>query len=66
MARADTGEAGTQISIRVPPDALRRAEALRSKIARDRTVSALGKVTRSTVLKLAMMRGLEVLEIENK
>jgi len=39
---------------------------LRSKIARDRTVSALGKVTRSTVLKLAMMRGLEVLEIENK
>jgi hypothetical protein len=55
-----------QISIRVPPEALRRAEALRSKIARNRTVLALGKVTRSTVLKLAMMRGLDVLESEHK
>jgi len=66
VARVDTGEAGMQISIRVPPEALRRAEALRSKIARNRTVLALGKVTRSTVLKLAMMRGLDVLESEHK
>lgn len=55
-------EAGTQIAIRVPPDALRRADTLRPRLARDQTLGALGKVTRSTVLKLAMVEGLAVLE----
>jgi hypothetical protein len=58
--------AGVQISIRVPSDALKRADSLRSKVGKDKNVAALGKVTRSTVLKLAMIRGLEQLEREYK
>lgn len=57
---------GKPISFRVPPEALRRADALTPRIARNRTVAALGGVTRSTVLKLALMRGLDVLEQEFK
>lgn len=57
---------GVQISIRVPKDALKRAETLRSKVAKDKTLAAVGKVTRSTVLRLAFMRGLEALEREYK
>lgn len=59
------GEGGTeQITIRVNKDALKRADALARKVAKDSGVAALGRVTRSTVLKLAIARGLEALEAE--
>ena len=63
MPRTD---AGTQIALRVPPQALKRADALIAKLARDTTIAALGQVTRSTVLKVALMRGIELLEHEYK
>lgn len=55
-----------QVSIRLPKDVLKRAESLTRRVSKDSSVAALGKVTRSTVLKLAVMRGLEVLEAEYK
>jgi len=59
-------EAGTQVGVRLPADVIRRVDALRGKLAKDATLSALGAVTRSTVLKLAVTRGLDVLEKEYK
>jgi len=60
------GTADVRLSLRVPRDLGRRVEALRPKIAKDRAVATLGKVTQSTVLKLALLRGLDVLESEYK
>jgi hypothetical protein len=58
--------AGEQISLRVPAEALRRADQLVPKLVSDQTLAAVARVTRSTVLKLALMRGLDVLEREFK
>lgn len=55
-----------QISVWVIADDLRRADALVSKIAKDRSAAAVGRVTRSAVFRLALSRGLEVLEKEYK
>lgn len=55
-----------QITLRVPPEAVRRAEKLVPRVAADRTFAALGRITRSTVLNLALMRGLDALEQEYK
>ncbi len=55
-----------QTSIRIPSPFLRRADALKARIAKnDKTAIALGgRVSRSAVLKLAIARGLEALEAE--
>ena len=58
--------AASQIALRVSPDMEQRVDALLPKLAKDATLSAVGRVTRSTVLKLALSRGLEVLEREYK
>jgi len=63
---AKKSEAGAQTAVRLPPEMLRRAEALVSKMAKDPTLSALGRVTRSTVLKIAVARGLQALEQQYK
>ena len=57
--------AGEQLSIRIQPAVAKRVDSLRAKLAKDPNLSAaLGQVTRTTVAKLAFMRGLEVLERE--
>ena len=61
---AGKGTADVRLSLRVPRDLGRRVETLRPKIAKDRSVATLGKVTQSTVLKLALLRGLDALEQE--
>jgi hypothetical protein len=43
---------------------LRRADALRARIARNPNVVPLGQVRQSTVLTLALLRGLDALEHE--
>ncbi len=63
---AGKGTADVRLSLRVPRDLGRRVEALRPRIAKDRSVATLGKVTQSTVLKLALLRGLDALEQEYK
>jgi len=55
------------IALRVPPDLLRRADALKGSLARDATLAAvLGRITRTTVLRLALTRGLDLLEQERR
>jgi hypothetical protein len=55
---------GAQLGVRLPGETVKRIDSLRPRLANDPTISALGPVTRSTVLKLAIARGLEVLERE--
>jgi hypothetical protein len=54
------------LSVRVSPDLLKRADRLIAKLGRDKSVTTIGNVTRSTVVKLALLRGLDALEAEYK
>ncbi len=60
--RQKTTLSGAQTALRLPSDFLARADKLRVKISRD----PMMKVTRSTVLKMAIGRGLDALEQEYK
>jgi hypothetical protein len=53
----------TQVSIRLPQELLDRAERLCARLQGDPVLQVLG-VTRAAVLRLAVVRGLEVLERE--
>lgn len=54
------------MSLRIPVDALSRADRLAERLAADPRVAALaGKPSRAAVLRLAIVRGLEVLEAEH-
>ena len=64
VAVVGKGTADARVSIRVPRELVRRAEALRPRVAKDRSIAMLGKVTASTVFKLALMRGFDALEQE--
>lgn len=50
------------ITLRVPQALLDRADALIERLARDEEAVLLGRVSRSIVLRLALLRGLEQLE----
>lgn len=54
----------TQIATYVMTDDLRRADALVPKLAKHPVLAAMGKITRSTVLRLAITQGLDALEKE--
>ncbi len=58
--------ASVQLVLRVQANIAKRADDLKPRVARDPNLSAVGRITRSTVLKLALLRGLEVLEREYK
>ena len=49
-------------SIRLPRDFLDRADALMTQLQRVPEYAALGSMNRSRVLRLAILKGLEVLE----
>lgn len=51
-----------QIALRVPADALERAELLVPRLNARPEHQARGAVTRSDVLRLALLRGLQALE----
>jgi hypothetical protein len=53
-----------KLSLRVPPELIERAATLRPRVAKDPILSALGQVSTSAVIKLAIARGLEILERE--
>ncbi len=57
--------AATQIALRVSADIVDRADALVARIGKNPKM-AVGRVTRTSVLKLAIARGLDVLEREHK
>ena len=56
--------ADARVSVRVPSSVNRRADALVKKIAKDAHRQGYTRVTRATVLKRALMVGLEALEEE--
>lgn len=51
-------EIGT-IQLRIPTSLIEQADALIEVLSRDRDLSAAGRITRATVLRLAVARGLE-------
>jgi len=61
-----TDRASVQLVLRVQASIAKRADELRPRVARDPNLSAVGRISRSTVLKLALLRGLDVLEQEYK
>lgn len=54
-------------SVRLPEEVLERLDALAARLAEDPTIRALagGTLSRSAVLRIAVTRGLEVLEAEH-
>lgn len=57
---------GTPISVRVPPDLAKRLDRLVPRVSKDKSFSTLGIITRSSIIKLALLRGVEALEAEYK
>jgi hypothetical protein len=51
-------------TIRLSPKDLRRAEQLISKVTNVQEFAAIGKVKRGHVLRVAMLRGLDQLEVD--
>jgi hypothetical protein len=62
--RPSPSEPLAQIALRVPADLLHRADALAPRLNRLPEHAARGAVKRSDVLRLALVRGLDVLEHE--
>lgn len=56
----------TPLSVRIPDELTRRLDRLIPKIAKDQNVSTMGRVSRSAVVKLALLRGVAALEQEYK
>lgn len=54
----------TIITLRLSKSLLRRADALINALAKDEEALLLGRVARSTVLRLALLRGLDSLEAQ--
>ncbi len=52
------------IQLRLPQSIVGRADALLALLLEDPALTAMGRVTRTSVLRLAILRGLEVLENE--
>jgi hypothetical protein len=54
----------TTVQLRLPTSLIDQADALIEALSRDRDLSAAGRITRATVLRLAVARGLESLAQE--
>jgi hypothetical protein len=54
----------TIITLRLPQSLVDRADALINRLAQDEEALLLGRVSRSIVLRLAVLRGLEELEAQ--
>jgi predicted transcriptional regulator len=55
----------TQFSVRLPADLVKRLDKMEAKLAKQPDMAAF-RVTRQSVLRLALMRGLDALEEEHK
>jgi predicted DNA-binding protein len=52
------------VSVRIPPELARRLDRLVPKLAKNQALTTLGIITKSSVVKLALLRGVEALEAE--
>ena len=50
------------VSVRLTPEMVKRLDRLVPKIARDPAIAAIGNISRSTVIKMALVDGLVGLE----
>ena len=66
LLMAEKQKRGVPIAVRVPPEMVKRLDRLLPKVSKDRAISTFGQVTRSSVVKLALLRGIETLENEYK
>lgn len=57
-------EESTTVQLRLPASLIEQADALIELLSHDRDLSAAGRITRATVLRLAVARGLEDLARE--
>lgn len=57
---------GVPVSVRVPEDLAKRLDRLVLKASKARTLGSLGLINKSSVVKLALLRGVEALEAELK
>jgi hypothetical protein len=54
------------LTLRIPQSLVDRCDALTGPLATNEEALLLGRVSRSIVLRLAVLRGLEVLESQNR
>ena len=54
----------TQVTMRLPTDLVKRADALIGKLRKVPELKTWGRVSRAAVLRLAILHGLEALEKE--
>jgi hypothetical protein len=62
MTDEENGEELTMYQVRLPINVLDRARALVPRLRRSRELRDLGRLTLTTVVRMALVRGLEVLE----
>jgi hypothetical protein len=62
----ESARRGVPISVRIPADLARRLDKLLPKLAKDSAFSTLGVINKSSVVKLAILRGVEALEAQYK
>ena len=65
-AMAEGSRRGVPVSVRIPPELARRLERLVPKLAKNTSLTTLGIITKSSVVKLAILKGVEALEQEYK
>ncbi len=62
----EKGRYGTPVAVRIPNDLAKRIDRLMLKVGKDPTLATFGRVSRSSVVKLALLKGVEQLEREYK
>jgi hypothetical protein len=53
---------GVPVTVRIPAELVKRLDRLKAKVGKDPTLTTFGRVSRSSVVKLAILKGVEVLE----
>lgn len=66
LLMVEKGRYGTPVAVRIPNDLAKRIDRLMPRISKDSTLATFGRVSRSSVVKLALLRGVAALEAEYK
>jgi hypothetical protein len=55
---------GVPVTVRIPVELAKRLDRLKPKVGKDATLTTFGRVSRSSIVKLALLRGVAALEAE--
>ena len=61
---ADKGRYGTPVAVRIPDDLAKQIDRLIPRITKGPTLGTFGRVSRSSIVKLALLRGVAALDQE--